>query len=183
MQTSAHISAFMRCASWCFIPRPFDLFVACGWVPKHVKTSQDKFDLTRIKALQRQSVSTWQPPGHRQSQGRLEACLLSFSKTVPQVLVVCLASKASNLLAWWDVPCPERPLRLSPRGRAPRSVCQRSDEGVQLIAAGSPPSLWRLAAPPDHAVAGLVPENRPPMATSTLSSTTPATMPLAMSTA
>ena len=34
-------------------------------------------------------------------------------------------------------------LPLSPRSRAPRPVCQRSDEGAHLIAAGSPPSRWR----------------------------------------
>ena len=32
---------------------------------------------------------------------------------------------------------------LSPRGCAPRPVCQRSDEGVHLIAAGSPPLSWQ----------------------------------------
>ena len=32
---------------------------------------------------------------------------------------------------------------LSPRDCVPRPVCQRSDEGVHLIAAGSPPLSWR----------------------------------------
>jgi len=72
---------------------------------------------------------------------------------------------------------------LSPRGRAPRPVCQRSDEGGRGRASDR---CWltalTLAAPPAQGVAGLGPENRPPMAPSTLSSTTPATMPVAMST-
>ena len=182
MQTSAHISAFMRCASWCFIPRPFDLFVACGWVPKHVKTSQDKFDLTRIKALDKvyRSIDL-ATTGASAKPGALGGLLAIFRKNCASS-AGGMSGKQSKQPACL-VGCPLSGAPLSPRGRAPRSVCQRSDEGVQLIAAGSPPSLWRLAAPPDHAVAGLVPENRPPMATSTLSSTTPATMPLAMSTA
>ena len=92
MQTSAHISAFMRCASWCFIPRPFDLFVACGWVPKHVKTSQDKFDLTRIKALQRQSVSKYRLGNHR-----------GIGKARGAWRLACYLSQKLCLKCWWYV--------------------------------------------------------------------------------
>ena len=98
MQTSAHISAFMRCVSSCFIPpaffvpRPFDLFVACGWVPKHVKTSQDKFDLTRIKALQRQSVSKYRLGNHR-----------GIGKARGAWRLACYLSQKLCLKCWWYV--------------------------------------------------------------------------------